>query len=201
LILQKNKTKKNTPVETLYLLIALSQLGREYKLNINNLLTYFNFEKTKDKILKCGHDLDYFSLTVLLFYIKDSKQYEPLKESIKNQIKERFKKSKSLKSWTSNAELVMLLMDILACPFLNDKVSDHLKNKVLDARLNKPSKVNKYLKELKNVNYKFKRELLSLMGISTNNIALIEQEKYWFTKWTDFDFRMELQAKRSQEVY
>jgi len=201
LILQKNKTKKNTPVETLYLLIALSQLGREYKLNINNILTYFNFEATKDKIIKCGHDLNYFSLTVLLFYIKDSKQYQPLKESIKSHIKERFSKSKSLKSWTSNAELVMLLMDILACPFLNDKVSDHLKNKVVDARLNKPSKVNKYIKELKNVKYKFKRELLTLMGISTNHIALIEQEKYWFTKWTDFDFSMELQAKRSQEVY
>ena len=33
LILQKNKTKKETQIETLYLLIALSQLGREYRLN------------------------------------------------------------------------------------------------------------------------------------------------------------------------
>ena len=49
--------------------------------------------------------------------------------------------------------------------------------------------------------YEYKLKLLKEVGINNNKIALIEQEKYWFTKWTNFDFGLELQAKRSQEVY
>ena len=42
------KSKKETQIETLYLLIALSQLGREYRLNLKVLCTYFNISIKKD---------------------------------------------------------------------------------------------------------------------------------------------------------
>jgi vacuolar-type H+-ATPase subunit E/Vma4 len=84
---------------------------------------------------------------------------------------------------------------------LNDEVREHLKNKVDDARKRKSKRLNRYIKELKDEKYKFKRQLLSLVNINDNQITLIEQERFWFTKWTEFDFGLELQAKRSQEVY
>ena len=61
--------------------------------------------------------------------------------------------------------------------------------------------IRSYIKELKDEKYKYKKQLLTLLEITDNQITLIEQERFWFTKWTEFDFGLELQAKRSQEVY
>ena len=174
-------------------------------------------------------------------------------------------------NWKSDTELVLLIMDIICCPFLNNKINnsdkkillsdldnlhnsiilpiinleDYLKNinsillkiyqndsiTIIDRRLmqkiahtyneyknelNKSYGFSVYKHEENLVNsvlllknnfknginkYKFKKDLLNLINITDNVIPLIEQEKFWFTKWTEFDFRMELQAKRSQEVY
>lgn len=200
LILQKNKTKKETQIETLYLLIALSQLGREYRLNFKVLCSYLNIKVNKDNSLQFLNNLNYFSITVLLFYVKDIKVYQPILKALKKTILETYRVCK-ITGWRDKTELVLLLMDILTCPYLNNEVRDHLKNKVKDAKLRKSKSLKLYIKELKNEKYKFKRELLSLLEINKNQILLIEQEKFWFTKWTDFDFGLELQAKRSQEVY
>jgi hypothetical protein len=83
LVLHKNKSKKETQIETLYLLIALSQLGREYRLNLKVLCSYFNASIKKDNSVQFNTDLNYFSITVLLFYIKDIKTYTPFLEELK----------------------------------------------------------------------------------------------------------------------
>ena len=273
LILQKNKSKKETQIETLYLLIALTQLGREYRLAPKVLCSYFNIEHG-DKKITINTELNYFSITVLLFYIKDIQIYKGIKDELKKYILKRFDESKSF-DWRANTELVLLLMDVLTCPYLNEKVypSDkkqlldymynfknkfltptldaevHLNNlkalkkdfynlQVIKLELINPRLSNKfsnclslYIEELskpalfiykgykreenlsksiedllnnysKFINkYKFKKELLSLLDIKDSHIELIESQEYWFIKWTDFDFGMELQAKRSQEVY
>ena len=49
--------------------------------------------------------------------------------------------------------------------------------------------------------FKSKKDVLNLLEIKSYQDRLIESEKYWFIKWNDFDFGMELQAKKSQEVY
>lgn len=47
-----------------------------------------------------------------------------------------------------------------------------------------------------------KRCLLQMYGIPVNNLLRIKKyNEYWFTKWGDFDFSKELDAKVSQEVY
>ncbi|WP_286971877.1 antiviral reverse transcriptase Drt3b [Flavobacterium sp. UBA4854] len=271
LILQKNKTKKETQIETLYLLIALSQLGREYRLNPKVLSSYFNIKIHSSGIIEFSNKLNYFSITVLLFYLKDIEVYRDIKDKLKEHIIEKFKQAVFNSNWKSDTELILLLMDVLSCPYLNDKIENNDKNKllhdldrfhtsiiqpinnlenylkdtktalleiyknkslgVMDKRvfqkishcfnaykdeLQKDDGFNVYKYEenlvdsimgLKNnfnkkVNkYKFKKELLNLISINSNQVNLIEQEKFWFTKWTEFDFRMELQAKRSQEVY
>ena len=272
LVLNKYKTKKETQIETLYLLIALNQLGREYRLNLKVLCSYFNISVKKDETILFNNELNYFSITVLLFYIKDIKKYTPILEELKEMILEKFKLGK-IYGWKDNTELVLLLMDILTCPFLDNKLDrfekneliedtnliyqnlilpivnqdlyiQNLKNKINKFTKNKAlSKIDKriyqkilncsnqyldeleksvymrkdiYLKEEKIVNsliefkekfnnkinkYAFKKKLLKQVEINKNQIALIEQEKFWFTKWTEFDFGLELQAKRSQEVY
>ena len=200
LVLHKNVSKKATQIETLYLLIALNQLGREYRLNFYVLCNYFNIEIKKDNSLHFKNNLNYFSITVLLFYIKNVKSYAPILEQLKIMILEKFKYGK-LHGWKDNTELVLLLMDCLSCPFLNNEVRDHFKNKVIAAKIKKSKNLKNYIKELKDEKYKYKKQILTLLEIYENQITLIEQERFWFTKWTEFDFGLELQAKRSQEVY
>jgi len=200
LVLYKNKSKKETQIETLYLLIALSQLGREYRLNLQILCSYFNIKTRKDNSLLFNNELNYFSITVLLFYIKNIKVYAPILEELKKVIFEKFETGKT-QGWKDDTQLVLLFFDILTCPYLNNEVREHFKNKVKKARANGSNRIKEYIKELKDNKYKYKKELLSLLDINENQIILIEQEKFWFTKWTEFDFGLELQAKRSQEVY
>jgi hypothetical protein len=48
-----------------------------------------------------------------------------------------------------------------------------------------------------------KRTLLKKYDITDNNLQndVIGKRKFWFTKWTEFDFAKELDAKKSSEVY
>jgi hypothetical protein len=48
---------------------------------------------------------------------------------------------------------------------------------------------------------KAKRKFLTLNDVATNNIEFIESRRYWFIKWPDFNFGMELEAEKSQEFY
>ncbi|TDB61787.1 antiviral reverse transcriptase Drt3b [Arundinibacter roseus] len=172
-VLQKNKSDKTTQVESLYLLIALNQLGREYRLSPKVLCSYFNIQFEENKIT-IVNELNYFCIMVLLFYIRNIKIYEPIKVELKKSIFIKFDNKKDF-NWKNETELVLTLLDVLSCPYLNDI-----------------GRSNKYI---------FKKSILNLVGITKNHKHLIESEKFWFIKWTDFDFGMELQAKRSQEVY
>ncbi len=272
-VLQKNKSDKTTQVESLYLLIALNQLGREYRLSPKVLCSYFNIQFNSGKVT-ISSELNYFCIMVLLFYIKDIEVYDPIKEELKKHIYKKFEDKKDF-YWKNDTETLLLLLDILSCPFLNESIKKNDKKQILDlinefefeflkpcTNLEEYSKkliyiskkiyninpiknkilnprhfngfsslLKNYLNELKNrslvfnsvykyeenlsvyiskfrnnfdesINkYKYKKEILNLLHIATNQIELIESEKYWFIKWTNFDFGMELQAKRSQEVY
>lgn len=47
-----------------------------------------------------------------------------------------------------------------------------------------------------------KTRILQMYGLPANNLLRIQKySEYWFTKWGDFDFSKELDAKVSQEVY
>jgi hypothetical protein len=171
-VLHKNKSDKTNQIECLYLLIALNQLGREYRLNPKTLCSYFNIESKNGKII-IKNELNYFCIMVLLFYIKDIKVYTPIKEELKKYIYRKFE-NKKVFEWRNDAELVMTLLDILSCPYLNDN-----------------NRTDRYI---------YKKSILNLLNIG-NHKNLIEAEKFWFIKWINFDFSKELQAKRSQEVY
>lgn len=168
-ILQKNKALEHTQIETLYLLIALGELGKEYWLDIDVLGQYFGIHRNSQGDYLLSSNLNYFAITVLLFYMRDKKRYKPLSDLIQIHIVDKFKKC-SPDNLSKNAELVFLLFDCLTCPYLD---------------------------------LKFKKEILSLHGVSDSALQdkIIDKRKYWFTKWTGFDFGKELDAKISLEVY
>ena len=165
LVLRKNQNSRYAQVETLYLLIVLKELGHEYRLDENVLCKYFGIDIQNKK---CERDLNYFSITVLLFYIRNKSRYSTTKEILKLHIKNKFEKvNKS--SMAKYAELIFLLFDLCSCPYLDNN---------------------------------YKNELLSLYDVDDLfKSAIINYQEFWFTRWANFNFEKELEAKRSQEVY
>ena len=168
LVLKKYKSSTHTQVETLYLLIALKELGREYRLDEQILGEHYGINITEER---CNNYLNYFSIIVLLFYIEDKIRYKKTMTIIKNHIINLYKAVNKENRYKST-ELILMLFDLISCPFLDDE---------------------------------FKNQLLAFYGIddSMSQIRndIINFRQFWFTKWTNFDFGKELEAKKSQEVY
>lgn len=83
LILEKNKCVEHVQVETLYLLIVLKELGKEYQLPEPVLCDYFNCVKNKitsDFLFK--NHLNCFSILVLFYYVGNDIQYQRIKEAL-----------------------------------------------------------------------------------------------------------------------
>lgn len=115
LVLRKNKNSEYTQVETLYLLIALKELGREYRLDETVLCKYFEVDLDKRT---CEYNLNYFSISVLLFYIENKVRYNKFKDVLKEHIKKKFEMvPKKIRLKTT--ELTILLFDLLSSPFID----------------------------------------------------------------------------------
>jgi hypothetical protein len=173
LILERHEMDKHTQVEILYLLIVLRELGKNYRLNENQLAKYFScYDSNANKVeIKKERQLNYFSIVVLLFYIKDIKIYSALKDELKAYILhyvDEVPEDKRKKS----TEAIILLMDLIVCPYLDDTFKKGL--------------LQKY-----NVD----------ISVIPFIIAFKDKQKYWFIKWENFDLDKELNSKNSEEVY
>ncbi|MBS1571778.1 MAG: RNA-directed DNA polymerase [Bacteroidetes bacterium] len=167
--LHKNKTVKHTQVETLYLLIALGELGNKYWLTEDVLASYLRIENNGTDFYS-ETELNYFSIVVSLFYMKDKVRFKRLREFILQRLVEKFE-NVDYGYRIKKAELILLLFDIIAYPFVN---IDAIKRKLLTL-------------------YKIED-----VGLQTN---IINARNNWFTNWSEFDFGKALDAKQSQEVY
>ncbi|MEC8067110.1 MAG: antiviral reverse transcriptase Drt3b [Pseudomonadota bacterium] len=172
-ILDKNKSSEHTQVETLYLLIALAELGKDYWLEESVLARYFNIEKVNERY-QSKSKLNYLSYTVILFYMRDKVRYNDLRSYIENEIKRYFVDNKTLIG--KKAELTMLLFDILTCPFVSESTKKHLLT-LHDIQDN------------------------SAQGNILDFRSKDGQKQLWFTTWQNFNFGKELDTKQSQEVY
>lgn len=84
LIIKKNKLNPYSQLEILYLLTLIKELGKDFRLPINILEEFIGCEKIDDtKQIKYEH-LNYFSITVLLYYLGDTLLYNDLKNMIIN---------------------------------------------------------------------------------------------------------------------
>lgn len=171
LMLQKNKSSSIIQVETLYLLVVLSEMGKEYRLDPDVLSSYFGIENLNQPY-KFNIELNYFSIVVLLFYIKNIKRYD----CIKNELKKYILSDKFNNFENKNTEATLLLFDCLSCPFLDEPFKIAVLNEChIQSLINNPT--NQQLQDI------------------------IKFRKYWFIEWTNFDIIKALRAKKSKEMY
>ena len=126
LILKKNKLNKHTQVETLYLLLTINELGKNYRLQPSALMNFLNIEEDEKGKLKTEIDFNYFSITVALTYIKDLRLYEKIRNHIEQEIIRKFDTQKSMIH--KSTELVLLMLDTLSCPYLQTTTKSALLN-------------------------------------------------------------------------
>lgn len=170
LVMQTTKFNDNTQLEAFYLLIALKEMGNEYGISAETINKYLNIKaKTTEK--ECAF-WNMLLISVLLHYYSDNTEYSEslgfLKEVIKEKIKGIDRQQRNI-----SAELTLLKMDILTCPYLDEN----------------------YKKEV--------LELFDIADnqIQTKIINFAMKQKLWFIKWKGFNMNYEVNAKVSQEVY
>lgn len=174
-ILKKNKSAAHTQVETLYLLIALAELGKDYWLEQDVLAEYLGISITKEgPVLEASKSLNYFAISVSLFYMREKKRYGVLRDFIIDLSLKRIRDRSE--TCEKDAELIFLLFDLIACPYV-------------------PAEKKKQALSVFNVT----DDTLASEIIEYRDVVGSAQS--WFTNWQDFDFAKELDAKRSREVY
>ena len=116
-ILKKNTNAEHTQVETLYLLVALSELGKHYWLEEDVLRSYFGISKNSDgREYSISYMLNYFSITVLFFYMRDKQRYNELRQFLEKETCKKF--DREIAFLKKDTELTLLLFDMLACPYI-----------------------------------------------------------------------------------
>lgn len=175
-ILKKNRSSEHIQVETLYLLTVLSELGRDYWLEQGVLADYFNINRDESREFSKTHELNYFSITVMLFYMKEKKRYDELRTFVEKVIISKFQdRNETLRK---DAELIILLLDTISCPYVSFGTKKHL----LEIY-----GVTKPTPQLDIINRRHRRHS--------------NKKQLWFTTWEDFNFGKALDAKQSREVY
>jgi len=123
--LEKNSMSAHREVESLYLLISMSQIGREYWLPESVLLRHFLIAKddATDRYRRSGF-MSHFSITVLLSYIRDKVRYARLKAFAEEHV---ILKLNYLKAHChSDAEAMILLLDLIVCPYISASTKDKI---------------------------------------------------------------------------
>lgn len=122
--LEKNTMSEHREVESLYLLISLSQIGREYWLPVSVLLRHFLIqeeEKTGNYIRPTGF-MNHFSVTTLLSYIKHKVRYAKLKAFVEAEILAKLQYTKA--HCPDDTETLIMLLDLIICPYISSATKD-----------------------------------------------------------------------------
>ncbi|KXV18163.1 antiviral reverse transcriptase Drt3b [Gluconobacter oxydans] len=122
--LEKSTMSVHREVESLYLLISLSQIGREYWLPISVLLRHFLIKEENDtgNYIRLSGFMNHFSITILLSYIKDKVRYAKLKAFVEAHIIDKLEYMKA--HCPNDAETLMMLLDLVVCPYISTTTKD-----------------------------------------------------------------------------
>lgn len=173
LVMQTTQFNENIQLEAFYLLLALKELGSEYALTQETIDRYLRINGMRHDEDKKPKDCQWNALliSVLLHYYADNQSHNEgrafLKEVILCKINKVDTENRKL-----SAELTILKMDILSCPYLDEG----FKRIVLSLFSVKSEKMR------------------SIIDFSMKQQA-------WFIKWKKFNLNYEISAKVSQEVY
>lgn len=117
-LLEKNTMSIHREVESLYLLISLSHIGREYWLPVSVILRHFLIEEEKGTGNYVRQSfMSHFAITTLLSYIKDKVRYVKLKSFLEAHI---IAKLEHVAAYCNkDAEALIMLLDIVVCPYIS----------------------------------------------------------------------------------
>ena len=155
-------------IETLYFLITLKSMPKQYGIDAKSLKNYLaGTNEGEFDISK----LNALSIIILLYYYGNSKAFENDKKHLIRGIDIKYN-SVNLPDARKDAELMILALDLLACPYIthNDRKT---MCKVMRINEAQQTLMEKYFR----------------------------RHKFMFTKWTNVDLTKELGGKVSQEVY
>lgn len=174
LVFQTSQIDENAQLETLYFLITLKSMRSKYYISPEQLRRYLKLDfDEKNKLNSTFPPLNLLAIIVLLYFMGDMKSFRLIKHALIQYINDKIK-SVSKDTRPKCAELVILTLDVITCPF----IADSYKQKIcLLMGIKRPvlKEIQEYLKHSK--------------------------QKYFFTKWEKIDLTKELNAKISQEVY
>jgi hypothetical protein len=171
LVMQTTPFNEYTQLETFYLLLALKEMGKNYGISDDAINKYLSIRDNNPQP-KAYTFWNMLLISVLLHYYSGNSEYSDslnfLKEVILEKIRKTDKQQRNL-----SAELTLLKMDILTCPYLDEDYKKEIL-KLFDITDNQ--------KQVEIINYSMK-------------------QKSWFIKWKGFNLNYEVNAKVSQEVY
>ncbi|UPT65541.1 MAG: RNA-directed DNA polymerase [Sphingobacteriales bacterium JAD_PAG50586_3] len=151
----------DTNIDTLNLLISLRKLDDSYLLNESRLKELFRIESALDYL-----KLNYFQIVTLLYYIRNESIYSDIKNELQNCIEQKFLADGIF----TQSELTLLFLDVLTCPFIEDK----LKNKIVR-------------------HTKLSRDVKAEAQLIVDQIS----DSYWFMDW-DIDIDLEGVLKKKE---
>lgn len=166
--LRKHRITEFREIESLYLLISLSELGRDYRLSEADLAEYFGFKWNEPKYApREGCAISYFSITVGLHYMDKKRRYDRLRRAMEEYALARLHARRGY--CRDDTEALLLTLDLIGCPFVAPAT---------------------------------KLSAGQLYGLDQNGVeSIAAASPQWFTTWSNFDLQLELDAKRSRNVY
>lgn len=124
--LEKNTMSAHREIESLYLLISLSQIGREYWLPVSVLLRHFLIKEedgTGNFIRPTGF-MSHFSITILLSYIKNKVRYAKLRAFVEAHVIAKLEYGKA--HCPDDTETLIMLLDLVVCPYISTSTKNHI---------------------------------------------------------------------------
>lgn len=168
-----SRYNEQTPLESLFLLITMKSLRNKFCINQEILDQYLGV-KYDGMRLKKGEvqpDMNALVFILLLYYYGNSDRYQKQRYALIELLTKRFRRDEA-DLRRKQSELIILLLDLLACPFLSHKDRrDMCAAMGVDEAAQ--TEIENYLKK----------------------------RKYMFTRWTNVNLTKELGAKVSLEVY
>ena len=121
-VFRLSKYQEETPLETLFLLVTIKSLRDKYRINQDVIDKYLGIEydETKMGSLKSWPKMNALVIILLLYYYGNSVKFLKQRYGLNKIILEKFREEPKLLR-RKKAELIILLLDLMACPFLRAK--------------------------------------------------------------------------------
>lgn len=124
-LLNKYKNSSYFSIESLYFLILLKELGKEYWLDKEALIDYLRWNISVELKPIISREMNYFEIVVILFYIQNKVRYSEIKDALCEYILKKYSEVNN-SEFQISSEFAMLTLDLITCPYLTDSFKSQL---------------------------------------------------------------------------